>query len=93
MDHVQDVGTLDDKGKKLFFKPLESYLCLWNTSPPVYKDKIKKVEASKALSMRFGLTIEDMKKLMHSLRTSMVREVKRTKDSDNYVSKRKFFIN
>ena len=52
VDRVQDVGTLDDKGKKLFVKALESYPCLWNTSLPVYKDKLKKVEASKALSIR-----------------------------------------
>eukprot|EP00794_Sanderia_malayensis_P013157 gene13157-14506_t len=55
-------GKLDDKEKKLFIEAFQSYPCLWNTSLAVYKNKLKKVEASKALMSRFKISMEDMKK-------------------------------
>ena len=82
---------MSDKEKKLFIEALQGYPCLWNTSLAVYKDKLKKIEASKAMSTRLKLSIEEMKKLMHSLRISMVREVKRVLENKDYVSKWKFF--
>ena len=57
----------------------------------MYKEKLKKIEAFKALSTRFKLPIDEMKKLMHSLRTSMVHEVKRVLANKDFVSTWKIF--
>ena len=64
---------------------------LWNTSLPAYKDDSKKVEETQTLSLRFNVSVAELKKLLHSLRTSMTREVKRVQADSSYVSRWKFY--
>ena len=70
---------------------LKEYPCLSNTSLSSYKDKSKKAEASKVLLSCINLAIEEIKKLFHSLRTSVTREVRRSMGNEAYVSKWKLF--
>lgn len=82
---------ITDSEKKNLIDALKDQPCLWDTSLAIYKDKLKKVEASKKLCSLFNLTIDELKKVLHSLRTSMTREVKRTQQDDTFVSKWKFY--
>ena len=70
---------------------MKEYPCLWNTSLDEYKDRLKKVSASKYLASHFGVTVEERKKALHSMRTSMTREVKRWLENEAYVCKWKFY--
>ncbi len=79
-------GKITDKLKKNIIRAFREYPLLWNTSLAEYKDKVKKVEASKTLASRFNLLVEELKKCLSSLRTSMVRELKRCQECETYVS-------
>ena len=84
-------GKLREKDKKKLIEALKDHQCLWSTSHSEYKDKLKKISASKALASRFGLPMEELKKVLHSMRTSMTQEIKRSLENEGYVSKWKFF--
>ena len=84
-------GKLCDKDKFVLLESLKEYPCLWNTSIPSYKDKLKKVEASRQLASKFKINADELRKVLHSLRTSMTREIKRTQQTPSYVSRWKFF--
>ena len=85
-------GKLNDKVKKNIIDAFKGYPCLWNTTLADYKDKKKKIQASKELAGRFNISVEELeKRCLHSLRTSMTRELKRRQESETYVSKWKFF--
>ena len=84
-------GKLCEKDKLILLESLKEYPCLRNTSIPSYKDKLKKVEASRKLASKFKINVDELRKILHSLKTSMTREIKRTHQTPSYVSRWKFF--
>ena len=84
-------SRLTDMVKKDLIIALKDCPSLWNTSLAIYKDKQKKVDDTRALSQRFQMSVEDIKKVFHSRRTSMSRELKRMQLDGDYVSRWKFF--
>ncbi len=51
----------------------------------------KKTEDTQALASRFRMPVDELKKLLHSLRTSMTREIKQMRENEGFVSRWKFF--
>ena len=82
-------GKLHEKDKKLI-EALKDHPCLGSTSHSEYKEKLKKVSASKALASRFGLPMEELKKVLHSMQMSMIQEIQWSQENKGYVSKWKF---
>ena len=80
---------LSDTDKKKLIEALKHHPCLWDSTVP--QDKQKKLDSSRELAANFKLSVEELKKVFHSLRTSMVREVKRGLKDKKYVSKWKFY--
>ena len=78
-------SKLIDNQKKELILALKDSTSLWNTSLPAYKDYSKKVEETQMLSLRFNVSVAELKKFLHSLRTSMTREVKRLQASGNFI--------
>ena len=62
-------SKMTDEGKKGFIQALKERPSLWNTSLAVYKDKKIKLADSQTLSQQFNMIVEEMKKVLHSLRT------------------------
>ena len=82
---------LTNNQKKELILALKDSPSLWNTSLLAYKDYSKKVEETQMLSLRFNVSVAELKKFLHSLRTSMTREVKRVQADSSYVSRWKFY--
>ena len=61
------------EGKKGLIKALKERPSLWNTSLVVYRDKKIKLANSQTLSHQFNMTVKVMKKVLHSLHTSMTK--------------------
>ena len=62
-------SKMTDEEKKGFIQALKQRPSLWNTSLAVYKDKKVKLADSQTLSQQFNMIVEEMKKVLHSLRT------------------------
>ena len=86
-----EINTISEKTKEALIASFKEYLCLWLTTHEEYKNKARKTEATSLLASKFNISIDSLKRLIHSLRTSMLREVKRAVESPSYVSKWKFF--
>ena len=84
-------SKLTDNQKKELILALKDSPSLWNTSLLAYKDYSKKVEETQMLSLRFNVSVAELKKLLHTLRTFMTREVKRFHADSCYVSRWKFY--
>ena len=84
-------SKMTDEEKKGLIQALKERPSPWNTSLAVYRDKKIKFADSQTLSHQFNMTVEEMKKVLHSLRTSMTREVKRMQEDPTYVTRWKFF--
>lgn len=82
---------ITDAVKKELILALKDCPSLWNTSLAIYKDKQKKIEDTQTLANRFKMSVDEIKKLFHSLRTSMAREIKRKQENEAFVSRWKFF--
>ena len=78
-------SKLTDNQKKELILALKDSPSLWNTSLLAYKDYSKKVEETQMLSLRFNVSVAELKKFLHSLRTSMTREVKRLQAGGNFI--------
>ena len=81
---------LSDKGKIDLLKDYKELPLLWNSSEKS-PNKAEKTQATKELAEKHGLTCEVLKKVVHSLRTSMTREVKKKQEQDGYISNWKFY--
>ena len=84
-------GRLTDSLKTEIILAFRDFPSLWNTSLAIYKDKQKKTEDTQVLASRFRMFVDELKKLLHSLRTSMTREIKRMRENKGFVSRWKFF--
>ena len=51
----------------------------------------KKQEAYEGIHAKYGVTSDGLKKFLHSLRMSMIREIKRPQEQEHYESKWKFY--
>ena len=86
-----EIDTISEKTKEALVASFKEYPRLWLTTHEEYKNKARKTEATSLLASKFDISIDSLKRLIHSLRTSMLREVKRALESPAYVSKWKFF--
>ena len=86
-----ECSKVSDKTKRRILEAFKDHPCLWNSALEDYKNKVKKVEATKTLSTQFSLTIEELKRVLHSLRTSISRELKLSLENLSFISKWKFF--
>ena len=86
---TSDRPALKEEDKYRILQCLEHYPCLWDSSKPEYKSKAVKTTALKTLANNFNLTIDGVKKLIHSIRSSLVREMKR--EQEGQTTKWKFY--
>ncbi|KAF5276778.1 hypothetical protein FQR65_LT16186 [Abscondita terminalis] len=73
-----------DEKTLLFVMQYREYECLWNTSSPLYKNKIARDNAYKKLCSNMNdenLTIKFIKNKIKNLRTTYHQELKKIKDS------------
>ena len=70
---------LSDEEKKVLIKFYKENPALWNSSDPYYKNKVQRsLIKTKLLTVFENKYAEDvLEKIFHSLRTSMLREVKK----------------
>ena len=79
---------LSDPEKVELLGELQQRPCLWKSGGPWTKKE--KNDALDELCLKLNVTSDTMKKAIHSLRSSMSRELKRSKEQQNYVSTWKF---
>ena len=80
---------LRDNEKLDLISDWESYPALWMTSQAFSREE--KTRAVEAMSVKFSLTEESLKKVLHSLRSSLVREVRRAIEDEKFQSCWKFY--
>lgn len=90
---VNEVEFLDQKLSEAqkfdLYRDLQGYRCLWETSNVDYKNRELKEKALEDLSQKFNLTQSFLKRQLHTLRTALVRELK--KENEGQQSKWKFY--
>ena len=78
---VNEVEFLDQKLSEAqkfdLYRDLQGYRCLWETSNVDYKNRELKEKALEDLSQKFNLTQSFLKRQLHTLRTALVRELKK----------------
>ena len=79
--------TLSIAEKKVLLSIVEENRCLWDSASPDFLNKKKKHEAFNVAAESLGTSPDCIKKVLHSLRTSMVRELKRSKGNSQFKSK------
>lgn len=67
-----------NKEKLSIIKELERFPSLWKSSETFSRER--KLRAIEELSCKFTTNEESLKKLIYSLRSSVIREIKREKD-------------
>ena len=70
--------------RKALCKELEKHPCLWETCGPEYKNKPRRSRAldEKELCQKFNISLNCLKKQLHSLRTALTREVQKETTED-----------
>ena len=81
-------AKLSEEQKFDLYRKLEEFPCLWDTSKLSYKDKAQRQEATQQLCEMFNLVPEALKRLLHSTRTALAREIK--KEQEGVISKSKW---
>jgi hypothetical protein len=81
---------LSEEQKFKLFKKLEEFPCLWNTSICAYKDKAKRQKATDELCQMFSIIPASLKRVLHSTRTALMREIKKEQEGNKTKSKWKF---
>ena len=85
----QSNRKLTDSEKVELLNEFNKCPCLWKSGGTwTRKDKS---DALEELCCKFNITNDGLKKAVHSLRTSMSREIKRSQEQQNYVSSWKFY--
>ena len=87
---VNNEKKLSDNEKIELLKDYKTLPLLWNQNEKSPK-KTDKSNAAKDLAEKHGLTNEGLKRVIHSLRTSMTREVKKKQEQAGYVFNWKFY--
>ena len=91
---TQDCEFISEKmsevQKKDLCKELEKHPCLWETCGPEYKNKPRRSRALDELCQKFNISPSCLKKQLHSLRTSLTREVKK-ETTEGQQSRWKFY--
>ena len=80
---------LSDKEKIELITELESHPALWMTCAVF--TRAQKATSLNSMSLRFSLNEECIKKVLHFLRSSMVREIRREREENGYESSWKFY--
>ena len=86
VEEVENVETQDcefisekisEAQKKDMCKELETHPCLWETCGPEYKNRPRRSGALDELCQKFNISLNCLKKQLHSLRMALTREVKK----------------
>ena len=80
---------LADKEKIQLITDVESYPALWMIVRCL--TKVQKATALNAMSLKFSLNEDSVKKALHSLRSSLIREIRRESEDSTYKSSWKFY--
>ena len=82
---------LSDKEKMQLIIDVESYPALWMTCAMF--TRVQKATALNAMSLKFSLNEDStsVKKVLHSLRSSLIREIRREGEDNTYKSSWKFY--
>ena len=86
---VNNENKLSDNEKIELLRDYKKLPLLWNQNEKSPKEA-EKTKATNELAEKHRLTSEGLKRVIHSLRTSMTREVKKKQEQDGYVSNWKF---
>jgi len=82
--------TLNDERKLQLIAKWKEFLCLWETRSPAYKvDKKTKDKVMEELIENFSLERDNLRSLIHGLRSGLNRELKR--EAEGKPVKWKFF--
>ena len=87
---VNNEKKLSDNEKIGHLKDYKNLPLLWNQNKKSPK-KVEKTKATSELAEKHRLTSEGLKRVLHSFRTSMTREVKKKQEQHGYVSNWKFY--
>ncbi len=79
----------DKKIYNLLHADVESYPAIWMTCAMF--TKVQKATALNAMSLKFSLNEDSVKKVLHSLRSSLSREIRRESEDGTYKSSWKFY--
>ena len=79
--------TFSIEEKKMLLSIVEENRCLWDSANPDFLNTKKKHEALKVVAGSLGTTPDCIEKVLHSLRTSMVSELKRSKGNSQSKSR------
>lgn len=93
-EHSHSVQEIEEDSTRLKLQvitDLKNNPGVWDSRLAEYTNKVKRQETLDAIANKSNKTIEDIKKLIHSLRTSMTREVKRMVKDCTYKSKWPFY--
>ena len=83
-ENTTPTRRLNDKEKIRLIADLKMYPSLWrNTSQFSRTDR---TNATQMLSAKFSLVPDNLKKIIHFLRASMLREIRRSNDDSDYES-------
>ncbi len=80
---------LTDKEKIQLITDVESYPALWMIVRCL--TKVQKATALNAMSLKFSLNEDSVKKALHSLRSSLKREIRRESEDSTFKSSWKFY--
>lgn len=69
-----------DEQKRKFIKDLKQHPALWSTTSVEYKNKSMKLKASEELTRKYDIDVVCMKSIIHGLRGSLTREIRKAKE-------------
>lgn len=80
---------LKEEDKFRLLNDLKEHPCLWDSSKVEYKDRDARAKALQTLSQDYKFPIANLKRLIHSVRSALSREIK--KEQDGQRPKWKFY--
>lgn len=89
IEETESIASSEEELKKLsvkeedkfrLFERLEKHPCLWDSSKVDYKNKAAKTTALQTLAKEFDTTTNNLKSLLHGVRSSLSREMKKEKE-------------
>ena len=78
LDHVFAMWP-NDKVLK-FIEDYQACSCLWDVNRPDYKNRVKRKSAIESLAAKYEVSVADIEKKIHNLKTSFSRERKKIHD-------------
>ena len=71
---------LKEEDKLRLLNELKQYPCLWDSSEIEYKDRVAVAKALQTLSQDYKFPTANLKRLIHSVRSALSREIEKEQD-------------